>query len=110
MRAWLISLLIHLSLITGACFVLTLMLWGPQPDANIGAGMLQFTVLAGLALPWSLLWFSGVLPEQRDSVETLVFISFALFNVILHGVMALLMTRGRGSTGFSASTERAESL
>lgn len=64
MRPWLYSLLIHLGLVTAACFVLVVMLWGPQPDANIGAGMLQFIVLAGLALPWSLLWFLGVLPDS----------------------------------------------
>jgi hypothetical protein len=45
-----------------AFFALMLMLWEPEPDANIGAGFVQFIVLGTLALPWSLLWFSGSLP------------------------------------------------
>lgn len=93
MRAWFISLLLHLALVTGACALLAGMLWGPQPDANIGAGLVWLFALGGLALPWSLLSLTGVLPEQRDSVEMILFIAFALFNVLLHGIAALWWTR-----------------
>lgn len=96
MRVRLVLLLIHLSLVAGACFLMTVFLWGPQPpDANFGAAALQYIVVAGLALPWSLLWFLHVLPEQSNSVDMLMFVSFALLNVILHGVITLVVTRRR---------------
>jgi len=91
-RPWLISLVVHICVLTGVCLLLTGMLWGPQPDANIGAGLVQL-LLAGLGMPWSLLTFSGVLPEQRDYVETLELLSFALVNLLLHGALALVSTR-----------------
>lgn len=94
MRAWLVSLVAHVGVVAVACFLLAGMLWNPTPaDANIGAGMVWLFLIGALALPWSALTFSGVLPEQRDSVEMILFISFALFNVLLHGAVALVRTR-----------------
>lgn len=93
MRGWLISLLIHISLVAIACLLLAVTMWGPQPGANIGAAMVWLFGLGGLALPWSLLTFGGLLPEQRDAVEMILFIAFALLNVLLHGVAALWWTR-----------------
>jgi len=81
------------------------MLWGPQPDANIGAGLVQL-LLAGLGMPWSLLTFGGVLSEQRDCVETLKFVSFALVNLLLHGVLALVRTRPGRTRRSPESAER----
>lgn len=103
MRAWLASLVTHVGVVAVACFLLAGMLWGPQPDANIGAGMVWLFLLGTLALPWSALTLSGVLPEQRDSVEMILFIAFALFNVLLHGAIALVRTRPGRAKGNSQS-------
>lgn len=92
MRQWLVTLLVHVTIVTFFCLSMTVVLWGPTIGANIGAGFMQF-FLAGLGMPWSLLWFLGVLPEQREFVTTVLLISFALLNVLLHAAVAVVRTR-----------------
>ena len=57
----------------------------PSPDANIGAGM-GMLGLAGLGLPWSLLGLFGMFGDLRDIAEDLLYASFAMLNLVLHGV------------------------
>jgi hypothetical protein len=77
--------------VTAVCVLLTAVQWGPQPDANIGAGFVLM-LLDGLGLPWSVLTLVGELSEQREYVRTVASVSFALINLTLHGIVALLFS------------------
>jgi hypothetical protein len=51
----------------------------------VGAGMWAFL---GLGLPWSLLLLYGPLPDRGDFADTAVYLTFALCNLLLHGLFA----------------------
>ena len=88
-------LLVHVLVVTLLTAFLTLTLFvGEVADANIGGGAAMLA-LAGLGMPWSLLYFFGVIPEERDFGETSLFIIFALCNVLIHGLLTLWLDRRR---------------
>ncbi len=89
-------LIVHVAAIAAATTFLAVVIHEPVVDANIGAGFAMLA-LAALGMPWSLLVFSGVIPEGRDFAETSLFIAFALANVLIHGLLALWLTKRRHS-------------
>jgi hypothetical protein len=89
------SIVSHATVVTALIAVLTYMLSQPAVGANIGAGIMLL-VVGGLGLPWSLVYLlQGATAEYRDSVETLIIVTSALVNVVLHGFIALFLTRRR---------------
>jgi len=86
-------ILVHVLVVTLATMWLTLTLFAGH-GANIGAGVAVLAP-AGLGMPWSLLYFSGAIPEERDFGEASLFITFALCNVLIHGLLTLWLSRRR---------------
>lgn len=59
-------LIVHVAAIAAATTFLAVVIHEPVVDANIGAGFAMLA-LAALGMPWSLLVFSGVIPEGATS-------------------------------------------
>ena len=89
-----VLLIFHVAVVTTFTAFLAVALRGPVIGANIGAGLAMLT-LALLGLPWSLLVLLRVLPEERDFAETSLYITFALVNVLIHGLLTLWLIRRR---------------
>ena len=87
-----VTLTIHAAVVTAVTAYLAQSLHGSVIGANIGAGM-ALMGLAVVGLPWSLLALFGVVDVQRQSFETALLITFALVNLVLHGIFGLLLTR-----------------
>lgn len=82
----------HIAALTAVCAYLAVALrYHVIADANIGAG-LAFLSIAALGLPWSSLILFGVRSEARDYAETALAITFALVNLLLHGLLTLRLS------------------
>ncbi len=95
-RLAVVMLISHVAVVAVFTAVLAVTLRGLVIGANIGAGLVMLAI-AVLGMPWSLLVLNGVISEERDFAETSLFITFALANVLIHGLLALWLTRSRRS-------------
>lgn len=92
-RSWFVSLLLHIVLLTCVTSFLGVALAYSVPaDANIGAGVASF-VHGLLGLPWSLMLFFEIIPEQPQFAESVLLIVFSLANLLIHALVALSASR-----------------
>lgn len=88
--ASLITLTCHVFLVTAvtAGYAVTEVRNEPA-NANIGGGLMLWGGLGALGLPWSVLFFR-VVDNERDNTVTALMVTFALANLLIHGLLAVL--------------------